>query len=81
MESISESNKMIKITQFNSSLVINEDKLVQKGYKTSSSSSPQKRFNIKKMNEIKNKAIANTQKIIEIELKRKDKPQMSRKYM
>jgi hypothetical protein len=50
MESVSESNKMIKITQFNSSLVINDDKITQKGYKTSSSTSPQKKFTIKKMN-------------------------------
>jgi hypothetical protein len=57
---------MIKITQFNSSLVIRDDKITQKGYKTSSSNSPHKNFNIKKMNEYKSKAIANTQKIIEI---------------
>lgn len=72
---------MIKITQFNSSLIINDEKVVQKGYKTSSSNSPQKNFNIKKVNEYKNKAIANTQKIIEIELKRKEKTNYHKKYM
>lgn len=65
MESLKSSSKMIKITQFNSSLIINEDR-IKNSYKTSNSSSPQKSFNIKKVSESKNKVIVNAKKIIEI---------------
>lgn len=65
------SSKVKKITQFNSSLIIGEDKVTHKNYSTSSSS-PQKNFNIKKIVEFKNKVLASAQKVIEIQLKRKD---------
>lgn len=71
---------MIKITQFNSELVVNDEKVLQKSYKSSMSNSPQKSFNIKKVSEVKSRVIANTQKIIEVELKRKDKV-MRKKYV
>lgn len=73
MQSINGSNKMIKITQFNSSIAISEDKLFQRGYKTSYSNSPQKNFNIKKISEFKTKVAHNAQKIIEIEIKKREK--------
>ena len=57
---------MIKITQFNSELVVNDKKYTQKTYKSSASNSPQKSFNIKKVCEVKSRTIANAQKIIEI---------------
>jgi len=57
------SSKVIKITQFNSSLIIGEDKLANKNYSTTTSS-PQKNFNIKKITEFKNKVIANAQKAV-----------------
>lgn len=57
-----QSSKVIKITQFNSSLIIGEDKLAHKNYSTTSS--PQKNFNIKKITEFKNKVIANAQKAV-----------------
>jgi hypothetical protein len=73
-------SRMIKITQFNSSLFVSDERLTHKTYKTSHSTSPQKQFNIKRVSESKNKAIANAQKIIEIELKRKEKPPARQKY-
>ena len=72
MDSINQGNKMLKITQFNSTLVINNNKIFQNGYKTSYSISPQKNFNIKKVNDKRIKALGSTQKLLEIELKRKD---------
>lgn len=65
------SNKVIKITQFNSSLIIGEDKVSHKNY-SATTSSPQKNFNIKKIVEFKKKLLASAQKAVEIQLKRKD---------
>jgi hypothetical protein len=56
---------MIKITQFNSSLVIGDEKMFQKGSNLSSSASPQKNFNIKKIGELKNKMAVSAQKVFE----------------
>lgn len=64
------STKVIKITQFNSSLIIGEDRVTQKNH--SASTSPQKNFNIKKIVEFKNKVLAGAQKAVEIQLKKKD---------
>ena len=64
VQSIKKSNKVIKITQFNSSIVIGEDKLLQKTYVNSGSQSPHKNFNIKKIAEFKNKVMANAQKTV-----------------
>lgn len=64
---------MIKITQFNSSLVIGEEKVHQKAAPLSSSCSPQKNFTIKKVAELKSKVAVTAQKIIEMELNKKEK--------
>lgn len=58
------SNKIIKITQFNSSLVIGEDKMLQSSATHGSSPSPQKNFNIKKIADFKNKVMMNAQKTV-----------------
>lgn len=55
---------MIKITQFNSSLVIGEEKVHHKVAPLSSSCSPQKNFTIKKVAELKGKVAVAAQKIL-----------------
>jgi hypothetical protein len=64
---------MIKITQFNSSLVIGEEKVHRRTAPLSSSSSPTKNFTIKKVADLKSKVAVAAQKIIEIELRKKDR--------
>lgn len=66
------SSKTIKITQFNSSLVIGEDKMMHSSVVHGSSSSPQKNFNIKKIADFKNKVMIHAQKTVEIHLKKND---------
>ena len=73
LEQVNQNNRMIKITQFSSELLLNSDQLVYKTHSTSYSSSPTKNFNIKRINDFKNNVLYNTQKIIDIELKRKGK--------
>jgi hypothetical protein len=66
---------MIKITQFSSSIVINDEKLFQSDGKKSSnyskSISPQKSFTIKKVNELNKKVTNSVQKIVDLEMKKK----------
>lgn len=64
------SSKIIKITQFNSSLVIGEDKMMHSSAVHGNSSSPQKNFNIKKIADFKNKIMINAQKTVEIHLRK-----------
>ena len=62
---INPSNKMIRITQFSSSIVIDNDKLYQRTMKSTPSNSPTKNFTIKKFNEFRAKIpLANNQKVI-----------------
>lgn len=58
-------SKIIKITQFNSSLVIGDEKM-HKINPMACSASPQKNFTIKKISELKSKVAASAQQIIEI---------------
>lgn len=58
-------SKIIKITQFNSSLVIGDEKM-HKINPMTCSASPQRNFTIKKISELKNKVAASAQQIIEI---------------
>lgn len=66
------SSKIIKITQFNSSLMIGDDKMMHSSVVQANSSSPQKNFNIKKIADFKNKIMVNAQKTVEIHLKKNE---------
>lgn len=72
------SSKMIKITQFNSEMIMQDDKVMQKDYSINGSNCLQRNFHIKRLGELKNKAAANAQKAIEIEVKRREKSIKSR---
>ena len=52
--------------------MIGDDKLVHNGICQSPSQSPQKSFNIKKVNEFKNKVMVSAQKTVELQLKKKE---------
>ena len=58
---LNESNKMIKITQFNSNLIINDQR---NSNKQRLSLSPQKHYNVKKLSEFKIKPSAKPYRII-----------------
>jgi hypothetical protein len=72
-ESRKKPSKSVKINQFSSSLIIHDEQVPKREIVLSTSASPHRNFHIKKVCDYKNKVVADVQKIVDEELKKREK--------